>query len=398
MLTLNYLFCCFVALSFFTKSGHAAPIFEDSTEVSHIEALDPRCQKAKEGQSQDILKHCPKGTVFVSHKHPQANFWSISSALESLPDNGKPRTILIDAGNYHEKVVVTRRSPIVFAGVTSNFRKHNVEKSYSNRVHIWQSTYVNQSDPYNKLNNCDAVVLSVGNGSYPGSTDFKAYNIDFTQRQIQNGVEITDHQLGPAAALCVLRSNASFYGCSFNSYQDTIYVSPDSKAMFFKSIVRGTTDQLYGMGQAWFEKVRLLSRGCKGGITAWRGDPQNTRIGVYISNSEIARSDDAPSTKNLTGKCHLGRPWNIYSHATYLNTKMSDIVNATGFKVWSKNASQFDPKLTKFEEYNSYGPGGNLQGRDLLLDNILTDDEANKITWRNVFGSTPWLDEKTLKS
>ena len=275
----------------------------------------------------------------------------------------------------------------------------DVRDPSSNRVRIWQSTYVNQSDPSNTLHNCDTVVLGIGTGSAVGTTDFKAYNIDFTQRQFFHGQEVTQYQLGPSAALCVQSSNVSFYGCAFESYQDTIYVGEGANAFFFQSIVRGMTDQLYGSGRAWFERARLLSRACGGGITAWRGDPNDPSVGVYISQSSIERSYDASTLRPMTGKCHLGRPWNVYSHATYLNTYMSDIVSKDGFKVWSKKQSNFDPDKTRFAEYGSKGPGGDLSTRDLRLERILTDHEAKPITWRKVFdGSTPWIDEKPLKN
>lgn len=269
----------------------------------------------------------------------------------------------------------------------------------SNRVVIWQSSYVNQSDPNNTLHNCDTVALGVGTGSAVGSTDFKAYNIDFTQRQFQHGEEITQYQLGPSAALCVQNSNASFYGCGFSSYQDTVYVGPSSQAFFFRSIVRGMTDQLYGMGKAWFERCQLLSRACGGGITAWRGDPKDPLVGVYISNSNIDISPDASTLKPMQAKCHLGRPWNIYSHAIYLNTHMSDIIAPAGFRTWSETQPNFDPSLTSFREYASSGPGGNMKLRDYRLEKALTDHEAKQITYRRVFGGeTPWIDSKPVQT
>ena len=278
-------------------------------------------------------------------------------------------------------------------GVTSN-----AHGAGSNRVTVWQSSYVNQSDPNNTLHNCDAVVLGVGTSSI-GSTDFKAYNIDFVQRQFFAGEEVTDRQLGPAAALCVERSNASFYGCAFASYQDTLYVSPDSQAFFLGGVVKGMTDQLYGMGTAWFERVQLLSRACGGGITAWRGDPASPSKGVYISNSSIEKADDAPEGKDLEGKCHLGRPWNKYAHATYLNTAMSDIIAPEGFKMWNAEQTNFEEGLTRFAEYKSSGPGADPSGRNMTLERILSDEEASKITWTNVFGgSAPWIDTKTVHS
>lgn len=315
------------------------------------------------------------------------------SAVADRPDDGSTRTILIDEGVYHEKVIISRISPTIFAGITANPRS-----PLANRVRMWQSTYVNQTNPHETLRNCDAVVLSVGTGAPLGSSDFKAYNIDFIQRQFFNGEEITQYQLGPAAALCVQSSNASFYGCGFASFQDTLYVGDGAQAFFFRSIVRGMTDQLYGSGKAWFEKVKLLSRACGGGITAWRGDPKDASVGVYVSNSEIDRSYDASTVKDLTGRCHLGRPWNVYSHATFLNTTMSDIVHPAGFRVWGKLQANFDPKLTRFTEYGSSGPGGDMTARNMTLERILDEHEAKQITYRNVFGgSTPWIDSKPVQ-
>lgn len=69
------------------------------------------------------------------------------------------------------------------------------------------------------------------NGGF-GNTDFKAYNIDFANRATVNGVEIKN-QTGPSAAVFTTASNTSFYGCSFKSYQDTVYVGRNSSAFFF---------------------------------------------------------------------------------------------------------------------------------------------------------------------
>uniref|UniRef100_V5EVP3 Uncharacterized protein n=1 Tax=Kalmanozyma brasiliensis (strain GHG001) TaxID=1365824 RepID=V5EVP3_KALBG len=227
-------------------------------------------------------------------------------------------------------------------------------------------------------------------------SNFKAYNIDFVQRQYQRGQLITTYQLGPAAALCVEKANASFYSCSFSSYQDTLYVGPASQAFFFKSTVKGMTDQLYGMGKAWFERTLLLSRACGGGITAWRGDPNDAKVGVYILNSHIARADDAIPLKKMHGKCYLGRPWNAKAHAVYLNTSMDGIVAKKGFRVWGREESNFDPRTTRFDEYGSTGAAGDVTGRNMTLDRILTREQASRITIASVFGDTSWIDWKRV--
>jgi hypothetical protein len=60
-------------------------------------------------------------------------------------------------------------------------------------VEVWQSSYVNQSDVTSVLHNCEATVLGVGNGGAIGNSNFKAYNIDFAQRQFLNGQEVTEY-------------------------------------------------------------------------------------------------------------------------------------------------------------------------------------------------------------
>ncbi|SOV07627.1 uncharacterized protein UDID_14934 [Ustilago sp. UG-2017a] len=395
MLSYSYFLACFITLNFLSNWGRAALVYEEDLHVSNSfkSFLDGNCQAPK-SPGIDPLSGCPKDTIFVSQKYPSARYRTINSALNALPDDGTLTNILIDEGIYHEKVIVRRISPTIFAGVTPNNRDPS-----ANRVQVWQSSYVNQSDPTSTMHNCDAVVLGIGTVAAAGNSDFKAYNINFVQRQFFKGQEVTQYQLGPAAALCVQNSNASFYGCGFSSFQDTIYVGPRSQAFFFKSTVKGMTDQLYGQGKAWLEQVSLLLRGCGGGITAWRGDPQDPLVGVYISNSNIIRSPHASTLKPMEKACYLGRPWNIYSHSTYLNTYMSNIIADAGFKVWAKRQSNFDPRLTRFAEYRSSGPGGYMGNRDYTLERALTDKEAKGITYKKVFGgSTPWIDSKTMKN
>jgi hypothetical protein len=60
--------------------------------------------------------------------------------------------------------------------------------------------------------------------------------------QTINGVEHKTSDTGPSAALFVAYANASFYGCTFASYQDTLYVGRNGSAVFFGGEVRGSTD------------------------------------------------------------------------------------------------------------------------------------------------------------
>ena len=57
-----------------------------------------------------------------------------------------------------------------------------------------------------------------------------------------NGVEYTKGDTGPSAALFVSYANASFYQCTFASYQDTLYVGQPANAVFYGGEIRGATD------------------------------------------------------------------------------------------------------------------------------------------------------------
>lgn len=101
------------------------------------------------------------------------------------------------------------------------------------------------------LHNSDAAVLTVAPITKGfGNTDFKAYNIDFANRATVNGVEIKN-QTGPSAAVFTTASNTSFYGCSFKSYQDTVYVGRNSSAFFF-----GESDSLGREAGGWLIQYR----------------------------------------------------------------------------------------------------------------------------------------------
>ncbi len=74
----------FIAVSFLATFVLAAPIDEEAYVKNRPRAgLNPKCQSPK-AYSSDPLEGCPKNTVFVSQKHPQAKFRSINSALSAM--------------------------------------------------------------------------------------------------------------------------------------------------------------------------------------------------------------------------------------------------------------------------------------------------------------------------
>ncbi|KAH8088261.1 pectin lyase fold/virulence factor [Filobasidium floriforme] len=359
------------------------------------------CQYPRAQGSQ--LDQCPNGTLYVSQTDPQAGFGQVSRALDSS------HVILIGPGNYHEVINVTRQGPLTLLGVTSDPYDWR-----NNQVHVWNSSFINQTTQAVGEDNADAMVLTVspnrnasligaGPAGAPlqpefGNIDFRVYNLDFANRATVGGREFMG-QTGPSGAVSVSYTNASFYGCSFFSWQDTLYVGRNGSALFYGGEVRGETDYLYGFGTAWFENVTMANRGNGGALTAWKGstgiitDEVNT-YGVYQANGRIVRAEDAPEDLNLTRSCALGRPWNNASRAVYLNTYMSDIVLPQGFIEWSAKEPRIVPGLTEFVEVGSYGPGFQLEQRNQSVGEVAN---GSAYTVESVFGGMPaWVDLGTV--
>lgn len=86
-----------------------------------------------------------------------------------------------------------------------------------------------------------------------GNTDFKAYNIDFQNRAVHFRPEYTvqsadcalykaNFSISQALVTDISYTNASFYGCTFASYQDTWYTGRNASTYVVDSIIFGQTD------------------------------------------------------------------------------------------------------------------------------------------------------------
>jgi len=225
-----------------------------------------------------------------------------------------------------------------------------------------------------------------------GNIDFKAYNIDFQNRA-------ANFSISQALVTDISYSNASFYGCSFSSFQDTWYTGRNASTYVIDSVIFGQTDYLFGFGTAWFQNIILANRACGGGIVAWKGtnltDAPGNRYGAYIADSQIIRSPDANATTQTAGLCYLGRPWNDLATTVYLRTFMDDSIRPAGWTPFD-SARPVIMNTTFYAEYDSTGPGGNTTAR-VPIDHILTPSQARYFTLERVFLERPrWIDFEYL--
>lgn len=368
------------------------------------------------------LEGCPEGTLFVSQTNAAAHFRSIQSAIDSLGNSSiAPAHILIDAGNYTEQLNVTRAGPLTLLGVSELPR---LGASYANRtsstlpaaanaVQIWwNSANNNASFPDNaytsvltvapnlnaSLTGAGPTGFSVPDDTPVGSSDFRAYNIDFRN-------EWAPRASGPAHAVGVSRATASFYSCGLYSYQDTLYVGKLGRAFFWDSVVAGQTDFLYGFGTLWLSRSTLSLRGCGGGITAWKGTNTTApnRFGVYVADSQVLAANETVKTE-IKGRCALGRPWNAQHRSVFIRSYFDESIRSSGYVQWSTSEPRVN-NSTFMAVWEDYGPGWDESGFRASNVTLVLDQEsaAPYSSPQTVFldgnalvAKTEWIDKEAL--
>ncbi|KAL3466942.1 pectin lyase fold/virulence factor [Aspergillus heterothallicus] len=359
--------------------------------------------EACQASTRNPLKGCPKGTILVSATHKRADFRTVQSALESLPHDDTSQTILILSGDYTGQLNVTRPGPVTLLGETNN--PHDATRNTVNILwaaassqgiytdNVYTSVLIVAPTLNASLTGYGPSGLPVPEGTPFGSRDFRTYNVDFRNNYAEQSA-------GPAHALSFSRANGGFYYSGFYSFQDTVFVGKLGNAYFHKSIIAGQTDFLYGFGTAWIENSKLLLRGCGGGITAWKGTntTYENKFGVYIHSSEVHAANASVAEQN-EGMCSLGRPWNSQHRSIFADSYLDASIRDSGYTLWSAPITN----LTLMAEYNTYGPGFDVDARlgynySVLLDN---DGWAPYSSPKKVFltengekGNVGWIDKR----
>ncbi|KAG6879824.1 hypothetical protein C0992_011107 [Termitomyces sp. T32_za158] len=232
------------------------------------------CQ-VKKPAGQSPLLGCPQGTIFVSNNMTDsfAHFNSIQDAI--VPVSGSA-TILIGEGEYHETINVTRSAPLTLLATSVDKPKYPLDtlpSPMSNLVQIFDTNFVEPG-----MDDATSAVLIVApsfNGSLigagptgaplqplVGNSDFRAYNIDWSNRAVRavgfepfNQILMymlqANFAISQALVTDISYANASFYGCSFASFQDTWYTGRNGSTYVVDSVIFGQTDYLFGFGTAF---------------------------------------------------------------------------------------------------------------------------------------------------
>lgn len=190
-------------------------------------------RSACQALTSDPLSGCPPNTVLAAPiPHPynaNGNYPTIQTVINTLPNDNTLRVVLIPPGTYTEQLNITRPGPTYLLGQTDSPQN---QSRNAVRVRWANATGTPSTGTYD---NAFTTVLTVApnlnaslTGSGPtgfnvpentpwGSTDFRVYNIDFSN-------EYLPYSAGPSLTLSTGRSNVGAYYSGFYSYQDTVCI------------------------------------------------------------------------------------------------------------------------------------------------------------------------------
>uniref|UniRef100_A0A2N9F8H1 Pectinesterase n=1 Tax=Fagus sylvatica TaxID=28930 RepID=A0A2N9F8H1_FAGSY len=275
-------------------------------------------------------------TVIVS-PYGTDNFTSITEAIAFAPNNSMPEDgyylIYAREGYYEEYIVVPKyKKNIMLLG------------DGINRTVITGNHSV-----------FDGRWTTFNSSTFAVSGDrFLAIDITF-----RNTAGPENHQA------VALRNNAdlsTFYRCSFEGYQDTLYVH--SLRQFYRECdIYGTVDFIFGNAAAVFQSCNIYARKPmaiqKNVVTAQGRTDPNQNTGISIHNCTIAAAPDLALNLNST-LTYLGRPWKEYSRTVYMQSYIGNLINPEGWLEWNGTVGL---DTLYYGEFKNYGPGANTSMR-----------------------------------
>nr|QIR83186.1 pectin methylesterase 28 [Cunninghamia lanceolata] len=278
------------------------------------------------------------------------------------------------------------------------------EKSTSRyAIHIKKGVYQENVDiPKNKHNlmfigdGKDVTVVTGNRNVQDGYTTFHSATVAvtgkaFVARDItfKNTAGAAKHQ---AVALRVGSDLSAFFRCSFEGFQDTLYVH--SLRQFYRQCdVFGTVDFIFGNAAVVLQNCNLMARKPSANqkimYTAQGREDPNQNTGISIQNCRLSATSDLVAAKS-SFQVYLGRPWKQYSRTVIMESHLDDLINPAGWHEWDGN---FALNTLYYGEYMNRGPGAGTANRVKWKGYhvIKTSSEASQFTVNQFLQGDSWL-------
>lgn len=182
-----------------------------------------------------------------------------------------------------------------------------------------------------------------------------------------------------------------FYKCSFEGYQDTLYVH--SERQFYRDCnIYGTVDFIFGNAAVVFQNCNIYPRNPPNKtntITAQGRTDPNQNTGIIIQNCIVTAASDLKPVESSV-KTYLGRPWKEYSRTVFMTTNLGSLINPAGWMEWD---GDFALSTLYYAEYKNTGSGSSTANRVKWAGyHVLTSaSQVNQFTVGNFLAGNSWL-------
>ncbi|XP_059294787.1 putative pectinesterase/pectinesterase inhibitor 38 [Lycium ferocissimum] len=291
-------------------------------------------------------------------KDGSGNYKTITEALHAAPKQSKKSYFIhVKAGVYHENVTVpTDKTNIALVGdgmgVTIIAASKSEKKGFAT----------------------------------PNTATLEVYGSGFIgmKMTIRNTARAIGGQAAALTSATYFNGFASYYQCSFEGFQDTIFAQIGS-AFFRECKVYGTIDFICGDGKAIFQNSAIYARTPLPGqgirMLAPGSDNFTQNPGLVLQNCTISPAADF---KKSSVRSFLGWPWKNQGKGVIMSSYINDFIDPQG---WTPNPNV---KIIYFAEYNNRGPGSGTKGR-VKWSKIIDKTEAFKFTVRNFMHGDKWI-------
>jgi len=180
---------------------------------------------------------------------------------------------------------------------------------------------------------------------------------------------------------------STFYLCSFEGYQDTLYTH--SLRQFYRECdIYGTVDFIFGNAAVVFQNCNMFPRlpmqGQSNLITAQGRTDPNQNTGTSFQNCTIVPAENLGLTKT-----YLGRPWKEYSRTTIMQSFIGSLIDPSGWMPWS---GDFALSTLYYAEYSNTGPGSDTSNRVTWPGyHVINSADAVNFTMSNFILGDDWL-------
>ncbi|KAE9611823.1 hypothetical protein Lal_00011547 [Lupinus albus] len=303
--------------------------------------------------------------IVVVSQDGSGNFTTINDAIAAAPNKSSSTDgyflIYVTAGVYEENVSIDKKKTyLMMVGDGINQTIITANRSVV--------------DGWTTFNSASFAVVGKG-----------FVGVNFTVRNTAGAIK---HQ---AVALRNGADLSTFYTCSFEGYQDTLYTH--SLRQFFRECdIYGTVDFIFGNAAVVLQNCNLYPllpmSGQFNAITAQGRTDPNQNTGTSIHNCTIKASDDLAANIDAV-KTYLGRPWKEYSRTVYMQSFIDSVVDVSG---WNKWDGDFALSTLYYAEFNNSGPGSSTDQRVTWTGyHVINDTDAANFTVNNFLLGDVWL-------